>query len=213
MPSKALAVPATAFNRALWHNLRKVITLSPLKTLASAEQISGVSAFLAEFGVVVPSKGMLEDAGDPLTLLHTHLGKKAPGSTSRFCDGSFRAVYMGDDAETCFAEVAFHLAQTLRESGAEKGLIHTFQLAAFELSGTVLDVQKGHRDLHDPEAWGPAQAFGGKAREEGASGITYRSVRRAKAMNTVVFKPDLAVSGRNEMLVGLGWTGAQVVRV
>jgi hypothetical protein len=214
MPGKARGVPATtAFDRSLWHNLRKVITLSPMKTLASAEEISGVSAFLAEFGVAVPPMGMLEQAGDPLTLLRTHLGRKAPGSPSRFCDGSFRAVYMGDDAETCFAEVGFHLERTLAETGAEKGLVHYFQLSAFKLSSTVQDVRKGHRDLHDPDAWGPAQSFGGKAHEEGASGITYRSVRRAKAMNTVVFKPDLAVSGKKHMLVGLGWTGAQVVRI
>jgi hypothetical protein len=99
-----------------------------------------------------------------------------------------------------------------RQTAAEKGLVHYFQLSAFELSGTVLDVRKGRGDLHDPEAWGPAQAFGGKAHAEGAAGIVYRSVRRARAMNTVVFKPDLAVSGRKLMLVGLGWTGDAVVR-
>ena len=213
MPGKARGIPATAFDRSIWHNLRKVITLSPMKTLASAEEISGVSAFLAGFGVAVPPTGMLEQAGDPLAILRAHLVEKVHGNPSRFCDGSFRAVYMGDDAETCLAEVAFHLERTLRETGAEKGLVHYFQLSAFDLSGTVLDVRKGHRDLHDPNAWGPAQTFGGKAHEEGASGITYRSVRRPKAASTVVFKPDLAVSGRKHLLIGLGWTGAQVVRI
>lgn len=213
MPGKARGIPSATFDRSLWHNLRKVITLSPVKTLASAEEISGVSAFLAGFGVSVPPMGMLEQAGDPLLLLRAHLGEKNPGSSSRFCDGSFRAVYMGDEAETCFKEVAFHLERTLGETGAAKGLVHYFQLSAFELSGTVLDVRKGHRDLHDPDSWDPAQSFGAKAHEDGASGIAYRSVRRAKAMNTVVFKPDLAVSGRKDMLVGLGWTGSHVVRV
>lgn len=213
MPGKAGTVPTAGFDRSLWHNLRKVITFSPMKGLASAAEISGVSAFLAGFGVAVPPLGMPGQADDPLTLLRAHLGEKAPGSPSRFCDGSFRAVYMGDTAETCLAEVAFHLQRTLRETAAEKGLVHTFQLSAFALSGTVLDVRKGHRELHDPDAWGPAQAFGGRAHTEGASGITYRSVRRAKAVNTVVFKPDLAVSGRKHLLVGLGWTGSQVVKI
>jgi hypothetical protein len=213
MPGEAPDVPVTTFDRSLWHNLRKVVTLSPMKTLASPEEISGVSAFLAGFGVAVPPVGMLERTSDPLTLLRAHLGEKGPGSSSRFSDGSFRAVYMGDDAETCLAEVAFHLERSLRETGAGKGLVHTFQLSVFELSGPVLDVRKGHRDLHDPDAWGPAQSFGGKAHEEGASGIIFRSVRRAKGMNTVVFKADLAVSGRKQRLVGLGWTGAQVARV
>jgi len=213
MPGKAREVPAATFERSLWHNLRKVTTLSPMKGLASTEEMAGLSIFLAGFEVAVPPMGMLEQAGDPLTLLRAHLAEKAPGNASRFCDGSFRAAYMGEDAETCFAEVAFHLERTLRETGAEKGLVHTFQLSAFELSGTVLDVRKGHRELHDPDAWGPAQSFGAKAHEAGASGIAFRSVRRAKAMNTVVFSPDLAVSGRKQTLVGLGWTGAHVVRV
>jgi hypothetical protein len=213
MPGKARGVPETTFHRSLWHNLRKIITFSPVKTLASAEEISGVSAFLAGFGVPVPPLGIPGQEGDPLPLLRTFLGMKTPGNASRFCDGSFRAVYMGDDADTCLAEVAFHLERTLGETSAEKGLVHYFQLSAFELSGTVLDVRKGHRDLHDPDAWGPAQAFGGKAKVEGASGITYRSVRRAKAMNVVLFKADLAVSGRKRRLVGLGWTGTQVVRI
>jgi len=213
MPGKARSVPATTFERALWHNLRQVITLSPLKTLASAAESSGVSAFLAGFGVALPLVGMLEAAGDPLTLLRGYLDAQTPGASSRFCDGSFRAVYMGDEPETCLAEVACHLERSLRETGAEKGLVHTFQLSAFELSGTVLDVRQGHRALHAPEHWGPAQAFGGKAQAQGASGITYRSVRRAQAANTVVFKADLAVSARKQRLVRLGWTGEQVVSV
>jgi len=213
MPGKTRGVPAMTFDRSLWHNLRKIITLSPMRTLASPEESPGISAFLADFGVAVPPMGMLEQAHDPLTLLRAHLGSKAPGNSSRFCDGTFRAVYMGHEPETCCAEVAFHLERTLGETGAQKGLVHYFQLSAFELSGTVLDVRKGHRDLHDPEDWGPAQAFGGKAHEEGASGLTFRSVRRAKAMNTVVFKADLAVSGRKDRLVGLVWTGAKVVGV
>lgn len=205
--------PTTRFRRSLWHNLRKVITLSPLKTLASVEEVPGVSAFLADYGVGVPAVGMLEQATDPLSRLREHLGTSGSGTPSRFCDGSFRVVYLGDQPETCLAEVGFHLERTLRDTSAAKGLVHYFQLCAFALEGTVLDVRQGFSALHDPEDWGPAQAFGGQAHAEKAPGIAYRSLRRPKAANTVVFQPDLAVSGQWLALLGLGWTGSKVVPV
>lgn len=46
-----------------------------------------------------------------------------------------------------------------------------------------------------------------------SSNDNLRKVITISPMNTVVFKPELVVSGRKLSLAGLGWTGAKVVKV
>ena len=180
--------PALELTRTAWFNLRRIHDYSPTGMLAaSREERDGVRAFLGGYGV----DPVLGHLGDPLVKLKAHLARLDAGTPSRFSDGTYPVVYMGDAEATCLAEVAHHLARALAETGAEKGRAHYFLLARFRLRGKVLDVRRGFPRFHRKEDWTPAQAFGARAWAQEALGITYRSVRRARAEDVAVFRAIL----------------------
>ncbi len=161
--------PALELTRTAWFNLRRIHDYSPTGMLAaSREERDGVRAFLGGYGV----DPVLGHLGDPLVKLKAHLARLDAGTPSRFSDGTYPVVYMGDAEATCLAEVAHHLARALAETGAEKGRAHYFLLARFRLRGKVLDVRRGFPRLHRKEDWTPAQAFGARAWAQEALGIT-----------------------------------------
>jgi RES domain-containing protein len=202
-------VPATRHARSVWFNLRAVPDYSPTAMLLGPE--TGKEAlrdFLRGYGV---DQGL--DLPDPLAQLRSHLARPAGHGPSRFSDGSFPVVYLADAEATTLAEVAFHLGRRMGDTDADKTRIHYFLLARFHLTGETLDVRKGFARLHLPEDWAPAQAFGGEAWAANAQGITYRSVRRRKASNTVVFRDDLVRSGVRVKIVGLRWEGTGLAQL
>jgi len=196
--------PAFKHNGTTWFNLRAVPDYSPTAMLAgSPSERAGLMAFLRGYGVAL----VLDPLADPLVKLRAFLARPGTGVASRFSDGSFRVVYMADTEQTTLAEVGHHLARHLADTDADKGKTHYFLLARFRLSGATLDVRRGFPSLHRRDEWTPAQAFGSRAWSQGAKGITFRSVRRARAHNVAVFKADLVKAGTRVKLVGLRWDG------
>lgn len=155
----------------------------------------------------------LDHQADPLVKLRAYLSRPADGVPSRFCDGSFRVVYFGDDPRTCLAEVAYHLARALAETDAGKTRTHYFILARFQLGGSTLDVRKGFPRLHLRDDWAPVQAFGSRAWAQGAQGILFKAVRRPRAANVAMFRGGLAKAGTPVHIVGLRWEGDRLVQV
>jgi hypothetical protein len=204
------AAPRTApllrLEAAPWFNLRALVDHSPIAALASPEDASAVGAFLDRYGVE-PARD--EDA-EPLARLRAFLAGSSGAGPSRFSDGSFPIVYMGDAPETCLAEVAHHLGRAMSETAAAKVRTHYFLLARFTLTGEVLDVRKGFPALHRPDDWLPAQAFGRSAASRARFGITYRAVRRGGSENLGVLRGGLARGAARVKVVGLRWDGAGV---
>ena len=202
--------PTSRHSRSNWFNLRAIRDYSPTALLAgTAPEKAGLRAFLRGYGV----EPALDHQTDPLVKLQAYLARPAAGVPSRFSDGSYRVIYLGDEPETCLAEVSCHLARTLAETEAEKARTHYFILARFRLGGTSLDVRRGFPRLHLRNDWAPAQAFGSRAWSQGALGILFHAVRRARAANVAVFRAGLVKAGTPMHLVGLRWEGNRLVEV
>jgi len=161
--------------------------------------------FLAAYRTPVPD-GLV----DPLKKLKAFLGSAGPFPSSRFSDGTFPAIYMGDSEETCLAEVSFHLTEKLRETSAAITKRHTFQLSLYTLTGETVDVRQGFPRLHLKSDWAPSQAFGALRFAEHAKGITFKSVRRKGAVATAVFKAPLVALGLPIKAVVLQWDGSKL---
>jgi hypothetical protein len=209
-PGPAVLAPSYRHARSRWFNLRAIRDHSPTTLLAETPaDKAGVRAFLRGYGV----EAALDHQIDPKVRLQAYLAQSAAGVPSRFSDGSFRVVYLGDDERTCLAEVSHHLAHTLAETEAEKARTHYFILARFQLQGVTLDVRRGFPGLHRRDDRATAQGFGGRAWAQGALGILYKSVRRARAASVAVFRPALVKAGTPMHLVALRWEEGRLVQV
>jgi len=207
------SVPRCKYQHKSRFNLREIIDHSPTADLAAFEEKNGLRAFLGEYDVELPPERTKDENGDPLIKLKSYLSRPNGNAPSRFSDGSFPVVYMGDEAETCLAEVKHHLEDRLKHSAAPKIKTHYFVLAQFALTGQTLDVRRGHPALHNKNNWGPGQAFGAKAKSMDENGVTFNAVRRAGSEGVAVFKAGLVQSGTRMKILGLRWDGSRVVRV
>jgi hypothetical protein len=183
-------------------NLMGLKEPSVVERQADPRERDGLRDFLAAYRPPV-----VDGLVDPLKKLKAFLGSPGPFPSSRFSDGTFPAIYMGDSEEACLAEVSFHLTERLRETSAPVTKRHTFQLSLYTLTGETVDVRRGFPRLHLKSDWAPAQAFGALRFSGHAKGITFKSVRRKGAVNTAVFKAPLVALGISIKAVVLQWDG------
>lgn len=183
-------------------NLRALKEPSIVERHTALDEREGLTDFLAAYRGPV-----MEGLADPMKKLKAFLGSPGPFNPSRFSDGTFPAIYMGDSEETCLAEVSYHLTEKLRETSAAVTKHHAFQLSLFTLTGETVDVRRGFPRLHLKNDWTPAQAFGALRFAEQAKGITFNSVRRKTGVNTAVFKAPLVELGLKVRAVVLQWDG------
>ena len=98
-----------------WHQL-KFLPVSPLAQMFVPAERLQIATLLAKAGVFLSWPSGLRNP-DRLPQLRAYLDMPGRGPVSRFCDGSFRAVYAGESRATCIAEIACHHGQALRDSG------------------------------------------------------------------------------------------------
>lgn len=189
-----------------WRQLR-FLPASPLAQLMTAPEMETLDGLLAAAGVFRPLPARKLDR---LSQLKAYLNLPGPGPTSRFCDGSFRALYAGESLATCAAEVAHHHGRALADSGEPAGAIRVFEGLALGIAGRFVDVRKGHRDLHRPEDYRAAQRFGRTLRSQGDSGAVYRSVRRKGGECLLLLAGATVKSCSLKDLVALTWDGRQL---
>jgi hypothetical protein len=191
-----------------WHQL-KFLSVSPLAQLVPPAQGPELAGLLARVGLF---RAWPPGGGNPdrLPQLRAYLRMPGRGPRSRFCDGSFRAVYAGKTLATCRAEVAFHHGQALRDSAEPPGAARIFEALLVRVGGAFVDVRQGHGDLHRAEDYGPAQAFGRLAKAEGESGIVFRSLRWKTGECLAVLDGDTVKACTLAGLAALRWDGERL---
>lgn len=112
------------------------------------------------------------------------------GLPTRFSDGSYGVYYAARLLETAIRETAHHYGRFLRTTAEPSGTeVHVRVLVSTNIDQRYHDVRVGHRDLHDPDDYAPAQALGRRLRAHGANGIVYRSVRHDGGECVAVLRP------------------------
>ena len=191
-----------------WHQL-KFLSVSPLAQLVPPGEGYDLAELLARVGVFRPW-GPGPRNPDRLPQLRTYLRMPGRGPASRFSGGAFRVVYAGRAAETCLAEVAWHHGRALRDSREPPGAARIFEALALKVSGSFVDVRKGHPELHHPEAYGPSQAFGADRKADREPGLVYRSVRHRGGECLALFEGQAAASCSLLEVLALRWDGERL---
>ena len=192
----------------VWHQLR-FLPISPLAQLVAAGEAPVLDGILARAGVYRERTPALQDM-DRLPQLRAYLALPGRGPVSRFCDGSFRAVYAGEGLPTCVAEMIHHHGRALAETREPAGAIRVFEGLALQVAGPFRDIRKGHADLHRPEDYAPAQAFGRALKAKGGAGAVYRAVRRkgGECLALLLAAPVKACTLKQ--VVALRWDGQRL---
>lgn len=140
----------------------------------------------------------------------THIGRP-----SRFSDGSYGAYYAARDEATAIAETVFHTERRMRET-AEAPI----ELEMRCYVGTIevpLDDIRGQSWIHlrDPSlsTWPRCQAFAKQRRDDGSSGLLYRSARRDGGQCVAAFTPRAVSRPRQGKHLRYCWNGERIDRV
>lgn len=131
---------------------------------------------------------------------------RAPG---RFGDGSFGVLYAGLEEATALAEVGWHRARFLREWSLPRQTVD-HQVLGLAFEGKVEDLRGSMSHppgVAAPDSWTEGQAFGSRARQAGADGVVYASVRRLGGECLAGFRPNAFTGCRHLRPVQWFWDG------
>jgi hypothetical protein len=114
-----------------------------------------------------------------------------PPAGSRFNGPHLGAWYAAAALPTAAFEVAHHLRREAVATGAAV-LARDYRTYTAALEGSYLDIrgqQAQRTDVYDPLHYAASQALGEGIRASGGAGIIYDSVRHARGINIVAYRP------------------------
>lgn len=180
--------------------------------LISAEQKTN-PRIMATIGNIdlVPSERRVGGPGASYLMApFTHV---SPDRPSRFSDGSFGVLYVGDQFETALFETVYHHTLFMAQTHEAAGWTSQFREIILQVSADVHDLQGGGEHIKavlDPASYSASQGLAQHLRNAGSSGVMYPSVRHEGGICVGLFYPDCAsrpVQGRH---LDYHWNGSRV---
>ncbi|HEX5537557.1 MAG TPA: RES family NAD+ phosphorylase [Sphingobium sp.] len=140
----------------------------------------------------------------------THVSIDRP---SRFTDGSYGVLYVGDRFETALFETIHHHARFMARTKEAPGWTSQFREIVMSVDADIHDLRsltvKPVLALA-PESYAASQALAATLRNAGSDGIVYPSIRNREGECVALFYPDCAsdpVQGRH---LDYHWDGKRV---
>ena len=178
--------------------------------LISAEQKTNprIMATIGNLDLVPVGRRVGGNGASYLMAPFTHVSTDRP---SRFTDGSYGVLYVGDRFETALFETIYHHARFMAATREPPGWTSQFR-------EIVLDVEARLHDLRpspppgvlDADDYAAAQALGASLRAAGSDGVVYPSVRCPGGECAGLFYPDLASNVRQGRHLDYHWDGERV---
>ncbi len=110
---------------------------------------------------------------------------------SRFSQGDFGIYYAAKEIHTAIQETIYHTQKFLSYTNEPSG-IHTRRvLKGKKIVKPLVDIRdKQYEDLHHPNNYIPARAFGQTVKKQKGWGIVYNSVRHKGGECIAIFRPS-----------------------
>ncbi|WP_291658169.1 RES family NAD+ phosphorylase [Bosea sp. (in: a-proteobacteria)] len=137
----------------------------------------------------------------------------SPDRPSRFSDGSFGVLYVGDRFEVALLETIYHHARFMLATAQPPGWTSQFREIVLEVDAELHDIRPLGAEaapVLDPADYAASQVLGIGLRGLGSAGIAYPSVRCPGGECAGLFYPDGAshpVQGRH---LDYHWNGERV---
>ncbi len=140
----------------------------------------------------------------------THVSASRP---SRFSDGSYGVLYIGDRFEVALLETAYHHAGFMARTGEAPGWASQFREIVLNVRASLHDLRTGnpaHAPALDADSYAESQALGAGQRAAQSDGIVYPSVRYSGGECVGLFYPDLASDPAQGRHLHYHWDGSRV---
>ncbi len=162
---------------------------------------------IGEISLVAPEERLVGPGSTPVMAAFTHLNPRG----SRFSDGSWGVYYAADSLEAAVAEVSYHCARFMAETG-QHAIEVDYRVYHAHLLQPLHDL-RGTRwaTVHAPDSYVASVTLARSLRSAGAWGLLYRSVRHPGSECVALFRPRAlqlpVVQGAH---VALCWDGHSI---
>lgn len=151
--------------------------------------------------------------GNGATYLMSPFTHVSADRKSRFSDGSFGALYVGNMFEVALFETIHHHARFMARTKEAPGWTSQFREIVLNVDARLHDLRGQNADhvaALDPDDYTSAQALAANLRGGGSNGIVYPSVRRKGGECAALFYPDLASNAIQARHLDYHWDGKRV---
>lgn len=137
----------------------------------------------------------------------------SPDRPSRFTDGSYGVLYVGDRFETALFETIHHHARFMARTNEAAGWTSQFREIILSVDADLHDLRSDKPEPMpelDPDSYVASQALAENLRQTGSDGILYPSVRHTNASCVALFYPDCASNPTQGRHLDYHWDGKRV---
>ena len=179
--------------------------------LISAEQKTNprIMATIGNLDLVPADRRVGGNGASYLMAPFTHVSMDRP---SRFTDGSYGVLYVGNTFETALFETIHHHARFMARTAEAAGWTSQFREIVFSVSADLHDLRATDPDnpALDLDSYEASQRLAAALKAGGADGVVYPSIRHPGGECVGLFYPDCAsepVQGRH---LDYHWDGMRV---
>ncbi len=165
---------------------------------------------IGNLDLVPPARRVSGPGASLLMAPFTHVSRDRQ---SRFSDGSFGVLYVGDAFETALFETVHHHARFMAKTREPAGWSSQFREIVLSVEGSLHDLRGEavrESELLQPDDYAAGQALGARLRGGGSEGVVYPSVRRAGGECAGLLWPDLAADPVQGRHLDYHWDGKRV---
>lgn len=179
--------------------------------LISAEQKTNprIMATIGNLDLVPVDRRVGGNGASYLMAPFTHVSMDRP---SRFTDGSYGVLYVGNAFETALFETIHHHARFMARTAEAPGWTSQFREIVMSVSADLHDLRGTElaNPALDPDSYVASQRLAAGLKAGGANGVVYPSIRHPGGECVGLFYPDCAsepVQGRH---LDYHWDGTRV---
>ena len=180
--------------------------------LISAEQKSNprIMATIGNLDLVPINRRVGGNGASYLMAPFTHVSIDRP---SRFTDGSYGVLYVGDRFETALFETIHHYARFMARTKEAPGWTSQFREIVMTVDADLHDLRPQAGEpvpALDPDSYAASQALAQSLRTAGSDGIAYPSTRHTGGECVALFYPDCASNPLQGRHLDYHWDGERV---
>ncbi len=180
--------------------------------LISAEQKTNprIMATIGNLDLVPLERRVGGNGASYLMAPFTHVSTDRP---SRFTDGSYGVLYVGDRFETALFETIHHHARFMAGTREAPGWTSQFREIVMSVDADLHDLRSTAGEpvpALDPDSYAVSQALGQQLRSAGSNGIAHPSIRHLGGECVALFYPDCASNPLQGRHLDYHWDGARV---
>lgn len=180
--------------------------------LISAEQKTNprIMATIGNLDLVPADRRVGGNGASCLMAPFTHVSTDRP---SRFTDGSYGVLYVGDRFETALFETIHHHVRFMARTREAAGWTSQFREIVMTVDADLHDLRAsgvGLAPALHPDSYTASQNLAAQLRGAGSDGIAYPSIRHAGGECVALFYPDRASNPIQGRHLDYHWDGERV---